>query len=230
MTYGISLDGDDIRGSYGLILGADLKISKPEAKTTWVDVPAINGALFMSNAVTGDTVYKMRTISLTLISVEWAGEGVHGPVNEEELTEICSNLNKEYGGKETQLILPNDEYHYFVCVPTFYIPGGYNTSRIIMEATAQPFKKKLTQTTSSTTFTGAQIKSIVLTNEQLRVVPQITVPSGTWTISKGGVSKTLSVAGTYQFPEFVLDPGSNAFTVQSSTSGTITFVYQEARL
>ena len=230
MMHGISLNGTDTLAAYGLALGADLKISKPESKTTWVDVPAINGALFMSNAVAGNTVFKMRTISLTLISVKDIANSLHGPVDDEALVNLCAQLSTAYGGKEIQLILPNDPNHYFVCVPTFYTPGGYHNPRIMVEAAAYPFKRKLAQTTVSTAFTGAQTKSITLTNEMLAVVPQVTIPSGTWTISKGGISKTMSVAGTYQFPEFALAPGNNTFSVTSSTSGTITFTYQEARL
>lgn len=230
MIHGIAIEGINTLTHWGLALCADLKVSAAESKSTWIDVPAANGSLYFSNSVTGAVVYKMRSISLTLISTKSIITGDPGPVEDDVLGEICAELNTLFGSKEVQLVLPDDVDHYFRCVPEFSVMPGYHSGRIIMEAAAYPYKFKHHITEVSRTLLANSAIVIRLNNEQMPVVPEITLTGSGWSITGNGVTKTVDIAETYKFPEFALKPGLNLFTAVTTAGGTITFEYQEGRL
>lgn len=67
MIVGVRIGEIDTLSEWGLCLCSDLSIGAPELKSKWVDVPAADGALDFSQALTGGPVYKNRKITFRLV-------------------------------------------------------------------------------------------------------------------------------------------------------------------
>ena len=84
--------------------------------------------------------------------------------------------------------------------------------------------------TDETVVQVAGIKTVLLTNDFMPVVPTITTTAEStlaWRIGTDSFSKTVS-AGTWEIPELQLSHGNNSVKVTST--GTTTFRYREGRL
>lgn len=65
MTYDVTF-GSNAISQYGFYL-EDADLGSPEPQTAYVEVPGRNGALDMSEAITGYPTYNNRTLTFTLV-------------------------------------------------------------------------------------------------------------------------------------------------------------------
>lgn len=212
MLYGVTIDNIDTLREFGLILCADLKISRPKLKENRVDIPGGDGSLNMSYSPQGYPVYKDRTISFTLFKA----------MGEAERDQLVSELCNKWNGKEVRLILPNDEDHFWSGTIEFGDISGYNSGKIPVSMTAYPYKKRVRQTVKIIEGDG----TVTLVNERMPVVPSIS-NSAVATLSWEGKSVSLE-PGEHALPQLMLQQGNTVITV--ATSGEVTFTYREGSL
>jgi hypothetical protein len=103
-TYtGVTFDKAHTYRDWGLRLKS-LTIGIPQAKTSYVDVPGMNGSLDLTEAQNGGIVYEMRTLKMTFDArncnySHWSG--------------LVSRIAKEIEGKEKRIILDTDAGYYY---------------------------------------------------------------------------------------------------------------------
>lgn len=215
--YGILINGDDTFLRWGLILSANYSIERPSKKEVWQDIPGANGALDYSEALTGRPVYNMRTLSLPLISGR----------NDADLDDAYIDLTNWHAGTNAHVTLPWDQEHYYHGTLRIGAMQEYNGGTIPVTLYAQPYRYRIYPTIVKKAI-STSASTIILKNEQMPVVPTITLTTNA-TIVFNGTTYTVS-SGTSRIPGIVLDEGNNVFTVTGSGSGTITFQYQEGAL
>lgn len=219
MLYGVTINGTNTLTQYGLILLADLKISDPELKEEYVDIPGADGSLDFSEAPQGRPTFKDRQISFNLFKA----------VDDVALETLRNALMTAYHGRVVRLGLPTDADHYFE--GRLQIGGliGYNSGKIPVKVKAAPYRLKKTLTTVTKSITGSG--TVTLTNEAKPVAPIISTTAPitiAWT--KDGTSHSVSIgAGDDQIiPSLQLEAGSLTLTITGTAS--VTFEYREGRL
>ncbi len=212
MLYGVTIDGIDTLRDFGLILCADLKISRPKLKENRVDIPGGDGSLNMSYSPQGYPVYKDRTISFSLFKA----------MGEAERSQLVSLLNNKWQGREVKIVLPDDEDHYWKGTIEFGDINGYNSGKIPVSMTAYPYKLRARKTVKGIQGNG----TVTLRNERMQAIPTIanTAPA---TLSWEGKSIALE-PGEHIVPELMLLQGNTEITVV--TTGEVSFTYREGSL
>lgn len=131
MKTGVSFNGSHSYKEWGLSL-KKVEISIPEAKTSYVDVPGMNGSLDLTEAENGGVVYEMRTLKFSFDArncnyYDWAA--------------LLSKIANAIQGKEQKIILDTD--------PGYYYTGRCQVStkksnevlaEVVIECTCDPFK------------------------------------------------------------------------------------------
>jgi hypothetical protein len=200
--------GDDL----GLVQ-EEKEIGKPTIQTFTAEVPGRDGLLNLTRSLTGKVNYYNRPLSF-----QYFGDGTR-----KELLDLDAYFSRFHG--QTIRII-DDDYpdHYYEGEATVSTEYGSNYITITLTVDAQPFRLKLTPTVYSRQISGKI--TVYLDNESIDAIPTITVTGETSIVRNG---KSVSVgAGTYEFPDFVLVGGSNAFEV--SGNGTISIQYQEGAI
>ena len=138
MLYGVDISGKDEEintlSYFGLCILDDLTIGEAKLKENYVDIPGGNGSLNLSYAPQGYATYEDREISFTLFK----------GVNDANLEIIRSDLANKFHGQEVELMLPNDNEHFWKGVIQFGGISGYNSGKIPVTFRAQPYKTHLT--------------------------------------------------------------------------------------
>ena len=210
----IRLNGESVHTGNGLGLVQEVKeIGKPTVQSYTVEVPGRNGLLNLTKGLTGRVTYSNR-----LLKFEYFGDGTRS-----ELLEIDELLSR-FHGETVQIVdddYPNAYYEGEMTVSTAFFP---NYARFILEVDAQPFRYKSAENSVSRSVGSST--TISIDHSGAPVVPTITVTAETKITFK---NTTVSVgAGTYRFENFMLEPGTNTFTV--SGSGTVTIKYREGAI
>lgn len=208
---GVTINSTDTLTSYGLFLCADLKIGEPKLKENRVDIPGGNGSLNMSYSPQGYPVYNDREISFTLAK----------RMTDADRETTLATIRNLWHGREVSLKLPDDTAHYWHGVISFGDISGYNSGKIPVKMTAEPYKLKNAETTVTS---GAG--TVTLTNEGMPAVPTVT-STGSATIAWDGHSVAIS-AGEQTIPQLVLPAGETEITITGSA--TVTFTWQEGSL
>lgn len=131
---GIMFDNKHSYWNWGLMLKTAPKISSPEPKTHYVDIPGAHGSLDLTEALTGKVQYKRRTITLEFISM--AGR--------EEWSAIYSAILSELHGQVKKIQLADDVHHTYTGRVTVGEPVWENeTVTLSMTAEVDPFKKDM---------------------------------------------------------------------------------------
>lgn len=207
ITFGTKHSYDD----FGLYL-ADVSVTPPEPWRFEVEVPARNGILDLTPALTSKTRYKNRTIALTFNTV--------GACNyQQKLTEISNAIH----GQRLNVIFDSDPlYHWdaFVIVDQQSSSEALGTFNITLNC--YPYKLKNTPTVY--TVTGND--TITCVNGRMEVTPEFTATDSV-TIIFGDITQTES-AGTFVINEIEFIEGNNSIQIQST--GTTTITYTEGEL
>lgn len=138
MLYGVSIRGENDAVAtlvdYGLCILDDLTIGEAKLKENYVDIPGANGSLNLSYAPQGYAVYEDREISFTLFK----------GVDDVALETIRAELANSFHGQKVELMLPNDNEHFWEGVIQFGGISGYNSGKIPVTFRAQPYKTNRT--------------------------------------------------------------------------------------
>lgn len=192
-------------------------VTPPEPKTNYVDLDGADGTLDLSEALTGEVVYKDRTVSATF----WTDHGTRA-----ERTLLLSRIRQALHGKKVKIVEPDDPDHYFfgrVIIKDETNNRAYTT--ISIECPCEPWRYSLMDSVRSIAVSGSQVTNLVITNNGLKTLtPEITV-TGSVNITYDGSTVSL-VAGTYKISDLRLYQGVNVVGV--SGEGSVSFTYKEA--
>ena len=208
---------DDI-DSY-LDLGLILKpreIPSPEPILRLVEVEGRDGALDMSEALTGDVNYKNYTIPFDFNVIDAINTW------DAKLSEIKNKLH----GRKMKITLSSDPNYYWLGrVRVLDFASSKSLGSLAIECDVEPYKYKKEVTIVSNSVSAGN--SYTYTNARKRVVPKITTDS-TISIKFEDTIYSLS-AGTVKILDIVLKEGINTIEVTEG-SGTLTLEYQEKSL
>lgn len=140
MTYGVTIDSTNTKTQWGLILLNDLVIGAPPMREVLIEIPGRSGTINASYAVSdGDPVFGDRIISFTLFKA----------VNDADLATLRSTLMTNYHGKVCTIKLPTDTTHYYRGIVHIGDISGYNSGKIPVSITAEPYRYANTGNTPS---------------------------------------------------------------------------------
>lgn len=129
---GVTFDSKHSYWDWGLMLKEAPKITSPEAKTHYVDVPGMNGALDLTEALTGKVQFKNRKIELEFITK--AGRG--------DWSAIYSDILTALHGQMKDIILDDDPHHHYRGRIKVHDPERFkNVVMLKMTAEVEPFKR-----------------------------------------------------------------------------------------
>ena len=194
-----------------------LTIDAPKPKEIYVEIPNGDGALDLTEALTGEVHYESRLF-----------EAVFAIKPEAYSAELVRWLIGYLNGKKRTIRTKKEPGYYLIgrCATSFKNDGVLAV--LTVKATCQPWKYKNDVTAKDTTIGVGGTTSITLTNERKRVIPTITA-SAAVTIAFNG--KTISVnAGTQRLTNIALSYGDNVLTITGAEGTTISFEYQEGAL
>lgn len=214
--------GDYDTAAHGWTLAPGWKLSDPVQKTNFVDRPGGHGSWDLSTALTdGLPRYNDRTLSATFESSEG---------NRLARKAIIDHMVNALDGLTFDILLPDDPLRYIV--GRVSVAEDYNDpahAAVTVTATCEPWKYNR-YTTDVTLLAASEAQQAQLVNSgRLEVVPVLTVTGdgANVLLEYGGDSIALS-AGTYQWPELLLTPGSHVVTY--SGAGVLLISYREAVL
>ena len=212
----VFFDGIASFRDWGIYLSS-IVIDDPKPKEIYVDIPNGDGALDLTEALTGEVHYESRPF-----------EAVFTIKPETYSVELVRYLRNYLNGKQ-RTIRTKDEPGYYVigrCATSIKKDGVLTL--LTVKATCQPWKYKNDVTAINTTIGASGTNTLNLTNERKRVIPTITA-SAAVTIAFNG--KTISVnAGTQRLTNIALSYGDNLLTITGAEGTTVLFEYQEGAL
>lgn len=213
MSNTVSIGGQELSAAYGVEVTA-VRISPPEAKTIYVDVPGMDGQLDMTEMF-GYVRYNPREVviegilrgsyaaySAALTALANAVDGQRLPMA------LGWDAGYQYQGRWAVESEKQDAY----------------SAAVTITGVCDPYKYKVPVTTA--TFSVATTQAVTLENGRMPVAPTVTTDAEMQVVF-GGATYTFS-AGTRIAPGLILAEGENALTVNGT--GSITFQYQEGDL
>ena len=104
MIKGVSFDGKHSYWEYGLITASAPVVSPPKPKTKIVEIPGADGALDLTESLTGEVHYEMRTITCKFKLMGYL----------EKQNAISDKVfNALHGKRFDQIVLDTDETYYY---------------------------------------------------------------------------------------------------------------------
>lgn len=190
-------------------------------KTEYVDIPGGDGSWDISTALSDGIVrYNDRTLEITLERSDGTRQSREAAIRE---------LINQHDGIQEDIVLPDDTgYH---LVGRLHVVRNYNDlahASVTITATCQPWKYKDTETVVSLRSSTSPQTARLVNSGRRAIVPTITT-SGAVNLTYGTATMALS-AGTYQWPNLLLTPGTHALIYSSASAVTVTLKYREAVL
>ena len=204
---------------WGLLLAKGWSLDAAKPKTSYVEIPASDGSIDLSEVLAGEPRYLNRALSFGLVFTQ----------AEDDWESLRQTVENYCSGQRMRLTLPHDPRHYLLGRITsgdFERQAG--SAVLYFDVQCDPWRYKNNQTVVALTTPGGGTITSNLRNERRRVIPEITT-TGSANITINGITQSVS-AGTFKFTDFILDPGNNPVTVAGATGVTATFTYQEAGL
>lgn len=210
----VVINGINTYFEWGLIL-TEKNIPFPEPKIYTVDIDGLNGAIDLTEALTGETCYKNRTIDLAF----WTDSGSRA-----DRDRLRQRITYALHGKTVKMIEPDDPDHYFagrIQLGEWSNKIPYATLK--MSALCDPWRYAVNESVRQITGSGL----VVINNQGIKTVcPEIAVSTAA-VLQLNGDTYALN-PGKHRNSKFKLSQGINIVNVE--TSGTVTFTYQEATL
>lgn len=234
--YGATINGRHTYRDYGLYIGNIRQISPPAVKTTFIQIPARNGDIDVTEALTGYPVYGNRTLTLYL----------GGRKRRSEWVRFRDTIENEIHGKKVKVVFDDD--------PEFYWEGratmsddydrGQEVGSFTVTVNVQPYKLEMRDGGDGTcwpwdTFnfhTGIirnyhQIRvdgtrDILIIGREMPVIPTFDV-DGSLTVTYRGEEYGLA-KGTNKIYDIVLMKGEHILTFKGN--GTVTVHYRGGTL
>ena len=212
----VFFDGIASFSDWGLYLTA-LSIDAPKPKEIYVEIPNGDGALDLTEALTGEVHYESRPF-----------EAVFAIKPETYSVDLERWLIGYLNGKQRTIRTKEEPGYYVIGRCATSIKKDGVLAVLTVKATCQPWKYKNDVTAINTTIGASGTNTLNLTNERKRVIPTITA-SAAVTIAFNG--KTISVnAGTQRLTNIALSYGDNLLTITGAAGKTVKFEYQEGAL
>ena len=212
----VFFDGIASFRDWGIYLSS-IVIDDPQPKEIYVDIPNGDGALDLTEALTGEVHYESRPF-----------EAVFTIKPETYSVELVRYLRGYLNGKQRTIRTKEEPGYYVIgrCATSIKKDGVLTV--LTVKATCQPWKFKNDVTAINTTIGASGTTTLNLTNERKRVIPTITA-SAAVTIAFNG--QTISVnAGTQRLTNIALSYGDNLLTITGAEGTTVLFEYQEGAL
>lgn len=212
----VFFDGIASFRDWGIYLSS-IVIDDPKPKEIYVDIPNGDGALDLTEALTGEVHYESRPF-----------EAVFTIKPETYSVELVRYLRSYLNGKQRTIRTKEEPGYYLIGRCATSIKKDGVLAVLTVKATCQPWKYKNDVTSINTTIGASGTTTLNLTNERKRVIPTITA-SAAVTIAFNG--QTISVnAGTQRLTNIALIYGNNALTITGAAGTTVLFEYQEGAL
>ena len=212
----VFFDGMASFSDWGLYL-TSLTIDAPKPKEIYVEIPNGDGALDLTEALTGEVHYESRPF-----------EAVFAISPQVYSSELIRWMIGYLNGKQRTIRTKEEPGYYLIGRCATSLKNDGVLAVLTVKATCQPWKYKNDATAINTTIGADETTSITLTNERKRVIPTITASTAV-TITFNG--QTISVnAGTQRLTNIALSFGDNVLTITGAEGTTVSFEYQEGAL
>lgn len=197
-------------------------LSAAEQKTNYVDKTGGDGSWDLSTAMTdGIMRYRNRTLTATFECSE--GDRLSREA-------IIRNMVNSLDGMKEDIELPDDTAHHLV--GRIHVVKDYNDpahAAVTVTATCEPWKYANTETAVTLTAASTAKTANLVNNGRRALVPTIKVEGDDASVVLAYGTKSMALsAGTYQWPDLLLTPGTHKVTY--SGTGTATITYREAVL
>lgn len=210
MIHGVRINDVNTLDTYGLMLLANITYGAPPMKSNRLDISWADGSMDCSY-FTGQPTYGDRKLKFTLFA----------PVTDYELEEIRSKIMADFHGQIVNLILPNNPTMYYRGTVEFGDLSGYNSGKIPVTMTAEPWKYSVHETVVTQGGNGVAL----LENLRMPVTPRITATAAA-TLTWPGHSVAIETPGSDLIvPALTLGAGATEVTVD--TTGIVTFTYRQ---
>lgn len=220
---------------WGLFLADRPTISEPEPKTMYIDIPASNGSIDLTESLTGEVNYYDRKITMNFLMVDkrsnWA-----------ETTSIIADF---LHGQRMQIWMDEDlAYYYEGRLQINSLKSDKVKQTIVIEGTVYPFKYEKFSSLEDWLWDDFNFETgiirdykdlevngsldLLIAGRKLSVTPVFYVEDSTnLKVAFDGTTYNLS-DGTNRFPALILGEGDN--TLHFTGSGTVSVEYRGGRL
>lgn len=192
--------------TFGLILG-EVEITAPEIQEQYEDIPGIDGQLDLSEALTGDVLYKNRTIKMTLYSI---GD-MHDWFN------MTSSIQNILHGRNCKIIFDVDSAYYWQGRVKVDIAHSKRTHTITIECNAEPYKYEISNRYKDIKIDGNCCINII--GGRKREIPSFTTTCDNLQIDYNNKTYFVSKNEEKAFSDIIIEEGNNIL----SFTGTGTF-------
>ena len=210
---GTKLSYDD----WGIILNS-FKVGEAEVKSAFVDIPFGDGALDLTESLTGKVTYGNRDCEFIFTF----------PQPRSEWETIKRDIMQTIHGKKLNITTPDAPDCYLIarCSASFEIRDRLGVLKV--KAITEPYfyKNVPTQTTTVIPVGGSTV--VNFTNASKSVIPTFTV-NATTTITFKGTPHVVN-AGTHKLTDIIFTYGANSVTFAGTATKTIITTYQEGVL
>lgn len=212
----VFFDGIASFRDWGLYL-TSLTIDAPKPKEIYVEIPNGDGALDLTEALTGEVHYESRPF-----------EAIFAIKPETYSVELVRWMIGYLNGKQRTIRTKEEPGYYLIgrCATSLKNDGVLAT--LTVKATCQPWKFKNDVTAINATIGASGTTTLNLANERKRVIPTITASAAVIIAFNG---QTISVnVGTQRLTNIALSYGDNALSITGAEGTTVSFEYQEGAL
>lgn len=211
----------DVHSYYDLnLVLSSVTIPPAKPKTNYIDIPGGDGSIDLTEAH-GEIKYNNR--ECTFVFTVIPGDEL---TFEERKTKVSNALN----GLKCRIILDKEQAWYYngrLTVDEY--KQDKNLLQIIITATVEPYKYKLSETVATFAVEAYEEKLFIIKNARKSVVPTIVTDAHLQITFEGEVRTVLP--GTHVIPQINLKSGDNQFKIMGVGSiGKVTFTFQEGAL
>lgn len=202
---------------WGLMLKSRPVISPPSPKTKYVNVPGADGALDMTQALTGHVQYENRRITLEFVLM----------ADRDAWPAIYSDILDYLHGQNHEIIFDDDAmwYYYGRVVVDKWSAEKYGAV-IRMTAEVEPYKMARFSDPAYKNLTVEGSRTVNLHGLKKPTVPAFTV-SADMQLDFGGKTYTLPAGARSTIPDVVIREGAN--TLVFTGTGTVSIDYRGGR-
>lgn len=203
--------------NWRLMLKSRPVISPPTPKTMYVDIPGADGAIDMTDSLTGYTQYKNRKIAFEFVML----------ADRAEWPSIYSEIMDVLHGNVVEIVFDDDSQY---CYKGRVAVGRWEaenvrTSTLTMTAEVEPFKTARFSNPAYKNLTVDGSRTVMVRGTRKPTVPAITVSSD-MQVSFNGNAYTLT-AGENILPGIIIRQGENL--LDFTGNGTVSIDYRGGR-